>query len=71
MLFRSENAAMISAFAKYSNGIKGSAKFLPAEMQSAPELVIPEEFAKAGEFLKSCEPETQQLYTKIWTELQK
>ncbi len=66
-----ENAAMISAFAKYSNGIKGSAKFLPAEMQSAPELVIPEEFAKAGEFLKSCEPETQQLYTKIWTELQK
>ncbi|MXO00359.1 extracellular solute-binding protein [Shinella zoogloeoides] len=66
-----ENAAMISAFAKYSNGIKGSEKFLPPEMQSAPELVIPEEFAKAGEFLLSCEPETQQLYTKIWTELQK
>nr|WP_314089127.1 extracellular solute-binding protein [uncultured Shinella sp.] len=66
-----ENAAMISAFAKYSNGIKGSEKFLPAEMQTAPELVVPAEFEAAGSFLESCEPATQQLYTKIWTELQK
>jgi spermidine/putrescine transport system substrate-binding protein len=66
-----ENAAMISAFAKYANGIKGSDQFLPEEMKTAPELVVPPEYEKAGEFLLSCEPETQQLYTRIWTELQK
>nr|WP_210422079.1 extracellular solute-binding protein [Rhizobium sp. ACO-34A] len=66
-----ENAALISAFAKYSNGIKGSDQFLPADMKDAPELVIPAEFEKAGEFLLACEPEVQQFYTKIWTEVQK
>ncbi|EHS50134.1 extracellular solute-binding protein family 1 [Rhizobium sp. PDO1-076] len=66
-----ENAAMISAFAKYANGIKGSEKFLPADMQTAPELVVPAEFEAAGEFLIGCEPEVQQLYSKIWTEVQK
>ena len=66
-----ENAAMISAFAKYANGIKGSMQFMPPEMQSAPELVVPPEFEKAGEFLATCAPEVQQLYTRIWTELQK
>jgi spermidine/putrescine transport system substrate-binding protein len=66
-----QNAAMISAFAKYSNGIKGSMQYMPAEMQSAPELVVPPEFEKAGEFLTTCEPPVQELYTKLWTELQK
>lgn len=66
-----ENAALISAFAKYANGIKGSMEFMPPEMQSAPELVVPPEFEKAGEFLTSCEPQVQELYTKLWTQLQK
>lgn len=66
-----ENAALISDFAKYSNGIKGSAEFMPAEMRDAPELNVPDEYKDAGEFLTSCEPQVQELYTKIWTELQK
>jgi spermidine/putrescine transport system substrate-binding protein len=66
-----ENAALISGFAKYANGIKGSEQFMPAEMQTAPELVVPEEYQGAGEFLASCSPDVQQLYTAIWTELQK
>jgi spermidine/putrescine transport system substrate-binding protein len=66
-----ENAALISNFAKYANGIKGSEAFMDPAMKDAPELVAPPELEKAGEFLLTCEPEVAQLYTKIWTEIQK
>ena len=66
-----ENAAMISNFAKYANGITGSEAFMLPEMKDAPELVIPAELESAGEFLQSCEPDVLQLYTRIWTEVQK
>jgi spermidine/putrescine transport system substrate-binding protein len=66
-----ENAAMLSSFARYANGIKGSEAFMPEDMKTAPEIVIPEEFKAAGKFNLACAPEVQELYTKIWTELQK
>jgi spermidine/putrescine transport system substrate-binding protein len=66
-----ENAAMISSFARYANGIDGSAPFMPEDMKDAPEIVAPAEFADAGVFLPTCSPEAQKLYTAIWTELQK
>ncbi|MCB4769790.1 extracellular solute-binding protein [Ancylobacter sp. Lp-2] len=66
-----ENAALISAFAKYANGIKGSAQFMPAEMKDAPELVVPAQYEKAGEFLTACPPEVSELYTRIWTDVNK
>ena len=40
-------------------------------MKDAPEVVVPEEFKKFGIPSSTCAPEVQELYTKIWTELQK
>jgi len=40
-------------------------------MATAPEVVIPEEFRAAGHFLPTCPASAVELYTAIWTELQK
>jgi spermidine/putrescine transport system substrate-binding protein len=66
-----ENAAMISNFAKYANGIKGSEAFMDKAMQGAPELNAPAELAAKGEFLTPCAPEVTEIYTKIWTDVLK
>jgi spermidine/putrescine transport system substrate-binding protein len=66
-----ENAALISAFARYANGISGSEPFMPADMKDAPEIVIPAEFKDKGHFLKTCTGKSQEYITAIWTELQK
>ncbi|WP_274628139.1 extracellular solute-binding protein [Arvimicrobium flavum] len=66
-----ENAALISAFAKYANGIKGSDAFMPADMKGARELIVPDEFKDAGQFLTTCSPEVNELYTRIWTDVNK
>lgn len=66
-----ENAAMISAFAKYANGIRGSEPFMPEEMRDAPEVMVPEEFQASGHFLAACPPEVTELYTRLWTDFLK
>jgi spermidine/putrescine transport system substrate-binding protein len=66
-----ENAALISNFARYANGISGSEQFMDPEMTSAPEVVIPEEHKAAGVFLPTCTGKSLEYITAIWTELQK
>jgi spermidine/putrescine transport system substrate-binding protein len=66
-----ENAALISNFARYANGISGSEAFMDPEMTSAPEVVIPEEVRAAGVFLPTCTGKSLDYITAIWTELQK
>ncbi len=66
-----ENAAMISNFAKYANGIKGSDKFMDKELQDAPEIHLTPEQVKAGEFMLPCPPAVNDIYTKIWTDVLK
>ena len=66
-----ENAALISAFARYPNGISGSIDFMPEDMRTAPEVNIPAEFAAAGHFLPTCSGKAMEYMTAIWTELQK
>ena len=66
-----ENAALISAFARYANGIKGSEAFMPADMATAPEVNIPADLKSAAYVAEVCDPAVQKIYTKIWTDLQK
>jgi spermidine/putrescine transport system substrate-binding protein len=66
-----ENAAMISAFARYANGISGTEQFMPEDMKTAPEVIIPAEFAANGVFAPTCTGKAQEYMTAIWTELQK
>jgi spermidine/putrescine transport system substrate-binding protein len=64
-----ENAALISDFARYANGIKGSEKYLEPEFANAPEFQLP-----AGlepEFVPPCPKEVTDKYNKIWTALKK
>lgn len=66
-----ENAALISAFARYPNGIAGSIEFMPEDMRNAPEVVIPEASRAAGHFLPTCKGKAMEYMTAIWTDLQK
>jgi spermidine/putrescine transport system substrate-binding protein len=63
-----ENAALISDFARYANGISGSEEFMADDMKNAREIVMPAD-APAPDFVKPCPQEVTDLYNRIWTKL--
>ncbi len=65
-----ENAALISNFARYANGVTGSENFMDPEIMEAPEIVMPAD-APAPEFVPPCGEEVMSLYQKIWTDLKR
>ncbi len=65
-----QNAALISNFARYANGIAGSEQYMDKEMSEAPEIVMPAD-APAPDFVPPCDEDTVKLYNNIWTELMK
>lgn len=68
-ILRPENAALISNFARYANGISGSDAFMDEVMREAPEIVVPEELIANGRFGLACPQEVTDIHTQIWTEL--
>lgn len=65
------NAALISDFAGYDNGIAGSHEFAAnKDWASSPELNPPADAPKP-EFVPPCPPEVVEIYNKIWTNLKK
>ena len=65
-----ENAALISDFAGYGNGIIGSDKYMPEEFANAPEIHAPAG-SPTPEFVPPCPPEVVKTYNAIWTNLRK
>ena len=70
-ILQPEHAAMLSAFARYGNGVAGSDAFMPEDMKTAPEIVTPAEFVPNGHFVLACSGKALEYQTAIWTELQK
>jgi len=68
-ILQPQNAAMLSNFARYGNGVTGSEAFMDEGMQTAPEIVIPEALVSAGRFSPACPQNIQDIRTQIWTEL--
>ena len=66
-----ENAALISNYTRYGNGIKGSEAFMDAGLLQSPELSIPDSLKGAAIDQKLCAPDVQELYSRIWTDLLK
>jgi spermidine/putrescine transport system substrate-binding protein len=64
-----ENAALISNFTRYANGVVGSEEYMDPEMREAPEIVVPDGLDEAARFSVTCPSEVNQIYTQIWTEL--
>ena len=69
-LLEPENIAAVSNYARYGNGLSGTAEFLDPELATLPEGNPPAD-AGPGTFIAVCDEETQAVYDRIWTAVKK
>lgn len=68
-LLEPENAAAVTNYAAYTDGVKGTTPFLLDEIRNSPENNPPE--GATFHFVEACDEETQRLYDTIWTNLKR
>lgn len=68
-LLEPENAAAVTNYTAYTDGVTGTEAFLSEAIKTSPETNPPAD-AKF-EFVQPCDEETQKLYDAIWTNLKK
>ncbi len=66
-MLQPENAGVQSNFARYANGIKGSAAFMDEELKTAPEMTVPAGIKSV--FTPACSEKAIKLNDKVWTKL--
>ncbi|MCF8068975.1 MAG: extracellular solute-binding protein [Desulfobacterales bacterium] len=66
-MMQPENAGIQSNFARYANGIEGSAEFMDDELKAAPEINVPSNVNLI--FSLACPEKSIKLYDKVWTKL--
>ena len=66
-MLQPENAGVQSNFARYANGIKGSAAFMDEELKNAPEMTVPAGIKSV--FTPACSEKAIKLNDKVWTKL--
>lgn len=69
-MLESENAAILTNFARYTAGVTGVEPFLDEEMKTAHEVNYPSS-APPPEFVPPCADNVIRLYDRIWTNLLK
>lgn len=66
-MLQPENAAMQSNFARYANGIQGSAEYLDEELTAADAFETPDDVDNI--FVEACPEKSIELYSRVWTKL--
>ena len=66
-MLQPENAAMQSNFARYANGIAGSAEYLDQELRQAQAFETPSGVDNI--FADACSEKSIKLYSRVWTKL--
>ena len=66
-LLEPENAAAVTNFAQYTDGVTGASAFYDDNMRNLPEASPPPQ--PVGSFVQVCDQQTQEVYDEIWTKL--
>lgn len=69
-LLEPANISEVSNYARYTNGLDGTAEFLDPALAALPE-ANPPASSGAGVFIQACDQKTQAVYDNIWTNLKK